>query len=260
MLHKKLLYRQPGSYHSQIEVIEQGNLRFLRFGLTGGMQGAMYLHRPAHKVFAYQRCFSAVTKLIERPSRFLSLGVGTGTSLRTVHGVWPTCELHGVELDGKVVEVAVRFFDCPGPSETRFHIQDGIEYLCYAEPEFDYIFVDAYMSNRMHGPILDPNFVHILHKSTSARGVIALNVITQSPFRDRIKTWMDEARGLFAEVSYVPVGPWFTEQNTLVILSKQRGIYSQLKQSFQTERDLTWFERLTWPFRIRMYEQVSNSH
>ncbi len=144
----KQILRQQGVVHD-IQVIEQRGIRYLRFGDGGGWQGALRLRRKEIPVFPYQRAFAAVAPvLLPEQGAFLSFGVGTGTSLRAIQALHPDAELFGVELDERVLDVAIAQFEAPNHHEATYWVGDGLEFIQRVPNTFDCIFLDAYLSNR----------------------------------------------------------------------------------------------------------------
>ncbi|MCL6548470.1 MAG: spermidine synthase, partial [Alicyclobacillus sp.] len=165
MANDTILFAGQGSTHRQVEVIERRGIRYLRFGKYGGWQGALDLNREDRLVFPYQRAFASVVHTLPEVRRFLALGVGTGTALRTVASRPPAARLYGIDVDEVVLELAVRYFGCPASDETCYWVGDGVSYLFSgrATDLFDLIFVDTYLADRMYDPCLDPGFPAALH-------------------------------------------------------------------------------------------------
>lgn len=247
----KILYQHLGGFHEVIQVVEQGATRFMRFGPHGGWQGALNLADPERPVFAYQRAFRALVGAIEAPERFLSIGVGTGTGLKAVAKVHPACELYGVDIDETVLDVAIRFFQCPSHHRVNYWVGDGYSFLLTSNTLFDLIFVDAYLKNEIHAPMLEPRFAEILADATSLSGTVACNVIGQSPPRGKIRAFVAAAKRRFPSVYWLPVGVPFTEQNALLLLSRDADLPSRFRRMIEQAADLSWHERLFWPRRLK---------
>jgi spermidine synthase len=238
-----------------IQVVRRGRIRSLRFGRRGGWQGAIDLSHPHRPVFPYQRAFYTLVSALPAPQRYLSVGVGTGTSLRSVRDHWPDCELTGVELDEAVLDTAIEFFGSPSHHETQYFIGDGVEFLKVYETLFDLIFVDAYLSDRIYSPCLEPEFARLLAQRCSPNGVVACNLISRLPPMGAVFRFLSALEETFDEVWILPVGIPLTEQNCLVVACRQAGSVSGWRRALRRDATLAWYERLIWPHRLFRYQR-----
>lgn len=249
-----ILYSTHGFVHPSIQVVQAQNLRYLRFGHRGGWQGALDLKRPNRPVFPYQRAFAMAVAGLPRLVRFLSIGVGTGTSLRTVLRHFPHSELHGVELDETVLNVAIEYFQAPSHHQAQYWVGDGIQYLQRGlKGPYDLIFLDAYLSNKVFSASLEPRFTKVLYESLSPQGIVMANLIAGMPLKGAVRTFLDAATRQFARVWLIPVGFPFMEQNILAVFSKTVEWNPDWRSFVQANAELHAVERATWPWRIRPY-------
>lgn len=249
------LLTTSGQVHPTIEVIEQNRVRYLRFGQNGGWQGARSLTNPDDLIFPYQKAFASVAKLLSNVDRFLSLGVGIGTALRTMRRDHPSCELYGVEIDETVVNLAIEYFDSPSHRDVNYWIGDGVTFLARVDLQFDFIFVDAYMRNQIYSACLEPEFATVLYEGLTQTGLAACNIIASAPPVGEVRTFLDAASDLFQEVLLLPVGVPFAEQNTLAVLCKEKGIAEKWVQEMRVNPSLNWLQRMSWPNRLSVYKK-----
>lgn len=251
MGNERIIQKLAGHYHSDIQICERDDTRFMRFGSRGGWQGAVKGTNWRTPVFAYQRAFLSLVRAVQPPKRFLSLGVGTGTSLRHVKFESPETELFGIEIDQSVVDVAIAYFDSPSHKEANYWIGDGVAFLCNVDLQFDLIFVDAYLKDQIYNPCLDPAFATVLHAAVMPDGVVVCNLITRFPRKGKVAAFLQAAAGLFQHVCVLPVGLPIpgVEQNTLAILSNDPNLKSALRRSIKRSVELSWSERFLWPLR-----------
>jgi spermidine synthase len=245
------MLRNMGTVHD-IQVVEHRGVRYLRFGDGGGWQGALRIHRKNDPVFPYQRAFAACADtLMPNPGSFLSFGVGTGTSLRTVRALHPNVELFGVELDESVLDIAIAHFDAPNHREATYWVGDGLQFIRSVKHHFDCIFMDAYLSNRVYDPILEPEVPEWLKQSLKPDGILVANLIFRFPIRGRMKTFLQAAGRQFPCITALPVGMPGTEQNVLTVFSNQEGIHHRLRETLRKCQSITAFERFVWPKRLK---------
>ncbi len=257
---ENVLYRSTGLVHPTVEVIQRGGIRYLRFGPGGGWQGAIRTDGVDKPVFAYQRAFLTLLEGMAaaaiRPELFLSLGVGTGTALRNLAPLFPECHLNGVELDKTVLDLALRFFNCPPPPQAEFWVGDGIEYLETEKRFFDLMFVDAYLKDRVYSRCVQPQFARLLSERLVGDGIVVLNLITGLPPREGMDRFLKAAKEHFASVLLLPVSssPAVMEQNVLGVLTNRRDITELWIQQIRRSPTLSFWQRTWWPHRLIHFE------
>ncbi|MCL6593161.1 MAG: spermidine synthase [Alicyclobacillus sp.] len=249
----RLIFRTSGNLHPDVQVRERGKVRYLRFGRWGGWQGAVRLDGHDRPVFAYQRAFTSLLDAVTEPSSFLSVGVGTGTCLHHVHTRFPRCELVGVEADEAVIEVAIAFFDSPPPGLAQYFACDGVAYVQRCPQTFDLVFVDAYLSQAIYDPCLDPEFAWALAELCGSKGSVAFNWIGRWPLRDRQRLFAQAACERFAHAAVLPVGwgPATLEQNMLAVFTHDPALVSRWQAALRNSQALLAHERWIWPHRLK---------
>lgn len=252
---ERVVLQTVGQVHPAIEVVEQNHVRYLRFGPQGGWQGALSLTDSAQLIFPYQRAFWTLLKSLPAPRRFLSLGVGSGTALRSVRTLFPDCEMYGVEIDESVVSIAIEYFDSPSHQDMNYWIGDGVTFLCNVDLDFDLIFVDAYMRNQVYSACLEPAFSKVLAASLTDEGVAACNLICTVPPKGAVGRFVAAAEAEFSSVELLPVGIPMSEQNTLGVLTKQTSLRAPWLSAIRSSERLTWLQKVTWPNRLQSLGQ-----
>jgi spermidine synthase len=251
---KSILMKQPGEVHTVIEVIQKKRVRYLRFGQGGGWQGALDLD-DNHSTFAYQQAFATLVRTLTRVDSFLSIGVGTGTALRSVAEHFPDAELTGVDVDQKVIDAAIGFFYAPSHERAQYFATDGVQYLEQVNTKFDLIFVDAYMKDRVDVKTLDPAFAYDLYQALSDDGIAVCNLIVAQPILGRHLGFLRAARQLFEQVWLLPVGPPIRhiDQNTLAVFCKDKRRVRNWKSRLGRDSETLLLRRLLWSLRLREF-------
>lgn len=192
----------------------------MRFVGYNGRQGAFDLSDPDRLIFRYQRAFALLVQALTPVDRFLALGVGTGTSLRTVKSFSPNVELYGVGIDSRVIDLAIEYFDCPDFSAVNYTISDGVQFLHNATSLFDLIFVDAYSEDALDASCLDDSFPALLSRSLTPDGLVAFNIATTYPLSRQVKSFLTQAKTVFPITVVHPLTRFpFVKQNVLVVLA-----------------------------------------
>ncbi|SIS62336.1 spermidine synthase [Alicyclobacillus vulcanalis] len=246
----KLLYAGPGSVHSWIEVVEEKGVRQMRFGRNGGWQGALDLARPDRPVFPYQRAFTALVEAHGPIRSFLSVGVGSGTSLHHVRRIHREAGLHGVEIDETVLSLAIEFFQAPSHRDAEYWIGDGVQFVASSHAStYDLIFVDAYLKASIYQPCLEPATASCLARITSDRGTVVYNLIASSYRSAPLKRFLQALRPSFPVLLDLPVGLPLTAQNRLLIASRDEELASRFRQTC-LRAGASDLERLSWSLRL----------
>lgn len=224
----------------------------MRFGKQGGWQGALDMSRPDRPVFPYQRALKALVQTIDQIRTYLSVGVGTGTSLTSVQSAHPEAKLFGIELDERVIDVAIQYFNAPSHREADYWVGDGTAFLLSrSELDVDLVFIDAYMPKAIYQPVLDPAVVEALERRVGSSGVVVYNVITQHYHTSALATFLQTAQESFRSVVDWPVGVPWTSQNRLLICTQRNDFSQYLRQHLQQSSALSPLERIVSPMRIR---------
>ncbi|WP_051662867.1 spermidine synthase [Alicyclobacillus macrosporangiidus] len=250
----QLLYETSGVVHSNIQVRQRGDVRYLRFGSSGGWQGAVRcgggFQRP---VFAYQRAFASLAESLPAPEAFLSLGVGTGTAMHTVGQLHPACRLDGVDIDQAVIELALHYFGAPEPGQARYYVHDAVVFCDHCDRVYDLVFVDVYQARAVDERVLAPSFADRLHQILRPGGVAVCNIIGRLPVSHALRAFARAAASRFPAVWVLPVGsaPAFVEQNMLWVLCDGDDSVARWRTAMRTSLWLSPWERALWPMRLR---------
>ena len=134
----------------------------------------------------------------------LILGMGTGTYARQCEKYFDGVALTGVEIDGKITELARTYFDEPKDAEVVTY--DGRAYLAADERKYDVIFVDAYQDITIPFQMSSAEFFDLVRKHLKENGVMAVNLNMRSASPDGINTYLtDTIASVFPHVWTVDV-------------------------------------------------------
>ena len=129
----------------------------------GGLTGMYYDYALAAPVICAK----------EEP-RVLVLGNGTGTYARQCLNYFPSCTVEGVEIDGKITELAGRFFDLPDAVKVTEY--DGRAFLQAVDTQYDVILVDAYQDITIPFQMSTVEFFTMVREHLKPGGVMAVNM------------------------------------------------------------------------------------
>lgn len=245
----------------QMHVAQKGQLRYMRFGLNGGWQGALSLRFPTRPVFPYQRAFEYLSASLKRsPQRFLSLGVGTGTALATIQRLYPQTLLYGVDIVGEVIETAIQHFQAPDHSACQYYQCDAIQFVEQTQLRFDFIFVDVYLEDRIHPIIIQSSFLDALERILNNKGTVIFNLIAKTPPVYPYTLFLKYSQTLFRSRIWLPVGMPLIEGNLLCVLSKDANpfqFHSDYLRNIRSRANFyyNWFDQLEcklWMHRLQI--------
>ncbi len=216
IIHKeKSLYRD-------IIVYEDGETRCMRFTRLirySAPQTCVSLKNRDHLVLSYSKMMLGALYLYPNPQKILIVGVGGGTLPKTLSSMFPTAEIHAIEIDPAVIIVAKKYFDFkPGGNITVFE-EDGRVFVKRANNKgfkYDLVLLDAYDHEYIPEHLLTKEFLEEVKRIILPGGVLAANTWSASRLYD------------YESVTYASVfGKFFNlKTNNRVIIIKQDGLPS----------------------------------
>lgn len=189
--------------------------------------------------FSYQRAVDvAAATTPGTGGRALLVGLGSGAAAMRLHELRPDLRIDVVELDGKVVEVARRWFGYRdaerGNDRIRTHVADGRAWLGARErsDRYDLVLIDAYFADSLPFHLTTREFLEQVQAHLADDGVASANLIgaVEGPrselVRSMHRTWSD----VFADVVLYPVphetGEVYLEDfnNIELFAARSRGV------------------------------------
>lgn len=145
----------------------------------------------------------------DNPMRVLVLGLGAGTCLNQYAHFYRNAQVTGVELDGKIVELAHQYFGLP-TGKFDLQVADARTYLKRNKETYDVIIVDVYQDLLIPFHLATREFLAEVKAHLSPKGSVAINVglnlETNEELTEHIGWTLKE---VFPEVMYckAPTGP-----------------------------------------------------
>ena len=124
--HAETIIHKERSLYRDITVYEEEGTRCMRFTrILSARQSCVSLNDRDRLVFNYTKMMLGALYLCPNPQKILIIGVGGGTLPTTLSSIFPTAEIHAVEIDPAVIKVAKKYSDFnPGKNITVFE-EDG---------------------------------------------------------------------------------------------------------------------------------------
>ena len=159
----------------------------------GGLTGMYYDYALAGPVMAGT----------ETP-KILVLGNGSGTFARQCLGYFPGCTAEGVEIDGKITQLAWEYFDMPEAVQVTEY--DGRAFLQAVETKYDVILVDAYQDITIPFQMSSTEFFTLVREHLTEGGVMVVNINMRSDGEGSINQYLcDTIAAVFDAVATVDV-------------------------------------------------------
>lgn len=162
-----------------------------------GLTGMYYDYAMAAPLMAGQ----------ERPEEcsVLILGMGTGTYARQCRSYFGgDMEIEGVEIDGKITDLARTYFDLPGDVEVTTY--DGRAYLNAVDKKYDVIMVDAYQDITIPFQMSSMEFFMLVQAHLAPDGVMVVNMNMRGSGEENINAYLsDTIAAVFEQVYTVDV-------------------------------------------------------
>ncbi len=165
--------------------------REVEFRVTGAIHA--WWHRDRYLCgLAWDNIVAGIMSHAGPPRKVLMLGLGGGTSLRTLRFLLPQVELTAVELDSRMIELAREHMEVEATG-TRIITGDAYAWLRENKETYDVVFDDVYgvsAEDVVRPELYTPELLKALRRSLAKGGVFAANLVTgpghrqmQSAFR-----------------------------------------------------------------------------
>lgn len=170
----KTLYEKRGR-DSTVQVIERGDKRELRFG-NHVVQSAFSEADPDFLQLQYTRAMMVGLLFLEKPTRFLHIGLGAGSIPRVIHRFFPGGSQLVVELRPEVIDVAYRFFQLPTSPRLEVVQAEGATFLRHHAEKHDLIFLDAFHADGAEDGLQTVEFFRSVRNCLGPNGWVVDNV------------------------------------------------------------------------------------
>lgn len=172
-----LLLFQNGSGALSVSVREHLNLRWLYFH-DEAVQALMDCSDPSMPMLPYARAMCCALVYQNTPCRILSLGLGGGTLERFFSHKFPEVEIHSVESDTRIIDIARQYFQLP--EDVVVFEADAEQFLAQAGESYDMVFCDLFDSNGLSRHLKTKEFYQHINQGLADNGVLSINVLVQS--------------------------------------------------------------------------------
>lgn len=149
------------------------------------------------------------------PARLAILGNAGGTTARAYGHFLPATKIDAVELDGRLSDIARRFFDLRAP-HLRLITADARPFLRTARGDYEAIFVDAYRQPYVPFYLATREFFALARSRLTPSGALVINVGHPEGSSTLERALSKTLGAVFASVWRDPVSP----TNTLLVAGR----------------------------------------
>jgi spermidine synthase len=126
----------------------------------------------------------------------LILGFGTGSVARIIRDYKPDCDIVGVEIDQKVIQLGEKYFDTGKLPQTQIVRDNGCNYVFNSNRKFDLVIIDVFIDRKVPDEFETKTFLLAMKDILNTNGSVIFNkVIYTREFKARIP----ELKSLYEE-------------------------------------------------------------
>ena len=191
------------SVYNYLQVKEDDRQVVLSTNVLFGVQSVMMKDEGLTGLYYDYALAAPVMAGREAPS-VLVLGNGTGTYARQCLSYFPGSTAEGVEIDGKITELAWEYFALPEAVAVTEY--DGRAFLQAVDTKYDVILVDAYQDITIPFQMSSMEFFTMAREHLTEGGVLAVNMNMHSDGEGSINEYLcDTIASVFPYVATVDV-------------------------------------------------------
>lgn len=159
----------------EVEVSEKDGIRSLHLG-SETVQTSMKIKDPIELVLSYSRAMMGFMLFCSSPNQIVQVGLGGGALARFVHHHLPNACSVAVEINPKVIDVAMSLFGLPDENEHFSVVEaNGAEYIRLFNQSVDVILVDGFDGFQVARDLVTEDFFMDCYRALTSQGVFVAN-------------------------------------------------------------------------------------
>jgi spermidine synthase len=173
-----MVYETESAYN-YIQVIEEDSYRYLLLNEGQGVHSVYHptvlnYHGPWSQVLVAP-FFNASPHSFDSVENIAIIGLAAGTTARQATAVFGDVQIDGFEIDPKIVEVGLEYFDM---TQTNLNVvvQDGRWGLSHSDATYDIISIDAYRPPYIPWHMTTLEFFQMVNDHLTPDGVMVINI------------------------------------------------------------------------------------
>ncbi len=152
-------------------------VRYLTSG-PGGAQSGIYVNEPNTLPFWYTKEIVRTVDALPDKKDILVLGGGAFTIPEYLGRTYPSSTIDVVEIDPKLQDIAVDYFDYTPLPNVAIISDDARSYVHSSKKQYDIVIVDVYSDTSIPFSLLTREYAAELNAITAPEGVVIINAIT----------------------------------------------------------------------------------
>ena len=225
-----VIYEKESLYH-HIVVVDNTVTQIRTLILDNNFHSATDVRDPTRTIYTYTDYFHFGILLNPEAKNVLFVGGGGLSGPKKFLNDYEALNIHVVEIDRDVLQVAEKFFFVPDSPNLQMHESDGRVFLASSEQKYDVIVLDAFARTYIPFHLMTKEFFEEIDSSLTTRGVVVSNIIAsiEGPTSLILKSEIKTMSQVFPNVYVFPVstlGP-SAIQNVIVVATKSPISYSK---------------------------------
>ena len=226
-----LIYETESSYN-YIQVIESDGFRYLRLNDGQGMHSVYHptqlnYYGPWSQVLVAPY-FNAYPHPPESVKRIAIVGLAAGTTARQANAVYEDIKIDGYEIDPKIVDVGMKYFDMGQPN-LNVWVEDGRWGLSHSPYDYDIISVDAYRPPYIPWHMTTVEFFEVIYRHLTVDGVMVINIGRSPLDRTLVNDLGTTIEQVFPRTFIMDIPESF---NTILFATKQPGSWENFLKNY----------------------------
>lgn len=127
----------------------------------------------------------------------LILGFGTGCIVPLIHEYKADCNIVGVEIDEKVIELGKKYFNVDKLVNTAVVCDSASNYVNNTDLKFDLIIIDVYIDTIVPTELESLEFLKALKEKLSCNGIVIFNKLL---YNKEVKNQIPSIESIYREV------------------------------------------------------------
>ncbi len=153
------------------------------------------------------------------------LGLGTGTYSEQCLKYFNISEIDGVEIDGKIIELAHTYFDLP--KEVNTFEADGRAFIDSSDKKYDVIMVDAFRDITIPFQMSSVEFFNSVKNHLTENGVMVVNLNMPSSQKENINDYL---KGTISSC-FSSVYTCVASSNVILLASENTNVQEELTKN-----------------------------
>ena len=194
------------SVYNYLQVKEDNRRVILSTNVLFGVQSVLVKEQALTGMYYDYAMSAPLMTGAERPAdcNVLILGMGTGTYATQCSRYFGDMDIEGVEIDGKITDLARAYFDLPESVPVTTY--DGRAYLNAVDEKYDVIMVDAYQDITIPFQMSSVEFFTLVKEHLAEDGVMVVNMNMRGREEGNINQYLaDTIASVFGQVYTVDV-------------------------------------------------------